>query len=107
MAWSWSHTTTAYENALDNVQKLSDEKLSECYGEFMARIPNYGIEDDLDEDKYSIYYDEAIDKINFNQRFLIEDRVIDFMNDLALCDDGGYRAWCCPFGCHTVSFDKE
>ncbi len=25
--------------------------------------------------------------------------------DLRTCDNGGYNAWMCPWGCHTVSFD--
>lgn len=30
-----------------------------------------------------------------------------WIEDLRTCTNGGFRAWVCPYGCHTVSFDRE
>lgn len=98
MAWSWSHTQEAYDNARDNLVGLDRDRLNIIYAEWEALVGD----DDLDENKYEAALDKAI---TIEVDILIDIiwvKVVHF----ATCDNGGFNAWVCPYGCHTVSFDE-
>ncbi len=105
MAWEWSHTEEAYSNALDNLIKQEHFWLAMCLAEITASTshPDYCGDHILDDKKYDLYrskYEawEQDDLINAIWRFAEEYRT---------CDNGGFNAHVCPYGCHTVSFDNE
>ena len=57
---------------------------------------------DLDLELYEQILESDKNKIDSN---IIAD-IWQFMKELRTCDNGGFNAYCCPYGCHTVSFDK-
>lgn len=97
MAWEWSHTPEAYANARRNLGRLDDD-LRVIWAEWEAYDGN-----DFDD---SVYPD-ALARAEDIPHDVLADRIWEQMEEQATCDNGGWRAWACPFGCHTVSFDEE
>ena len=107
MAWSWSHSPEAYQNAQDNLDDQPLDWLRECLAEICAS----------ETDDFGASY--SFDVATFDKRLaqikadtcMAQDVLVDmiwrFAESQRTSDNGGFNAWCCPFGCHTVSFDKE
>lgn len=107
MSWNWSHTVEAKNNVIKNIQLLDDEVLIEVYAEWScAWYDDQTGEYDLIEAKMWTARNTARSFIDAEARDIVEEAVIDKVFNLAICDNGGFRAWICPFGCHTVSFDN-
>jgi hypothetical protein len=103
MAWSWSHTAEAYDNARENLARLPKEKLEIIFAEWRAAQGKGGIihdHNEFNERKYNraLAYAKTLD----------DETLVDFIweraEEAATCDNGGFEAWMCPSGCHTVSF---
>jgi hypothetical protein len=106
MAWSWSHSQEAYCDARDNVGRKSREWLEVCYAEWWAAGSNdcgYVDGTAFDEGIYNVVLIEA----KTLPDDVLADHIWDQMQEQATCDNGGWNAWCCPSGCHTVSFSPE
>jgi hypothetical protein len=107
MAWSWSHTNEAYEAVRLNIERQDREWLEVVWAEWIAAIPDprfgIGFHAELDTKKYHKALVRAKRKSNDELAAFIWERTRDF----ATCENGGFEAWCCPFGCgcHMVSFD--
>lgn len=111
MAWSWSHSTEAYQNARENLEKQSIDFLRAVYAEWNAQANAENAYDDIgdsdepgfDEQQYYQAYQEACE--------IPDDILCDFiwnkMEEQATCDNGGFNAWACPYGCHLISFSEE
>ena len=84
MAWSWSHTQEAYRDAEINASELSDSDAAMIFAEAVNMIRNG--------------FREGID------RYIWENA-----SEFATCDNGGFNAWLCPYGCgpHCVPFDRK
>ena len=103
MAWEWSHTDDAYINARENLNALSRDDVKIIYSEIKAyQKTEYMVNDAW----FKTLKYELARAHKFATNTLIE-FIWDFMGDFRTCDNGGFNAWCCPYGCHTVSFDKE
>jgi len=104
--WSWSHTAEGIDNVRRNIGLMSDDEIAVCYAEIRARIPSKCayFEDGFHAGRYPFALAGARAKISKGMRELIEDAIFDFACEQALCDNGGFDAHVCPFGCHTVSF---
>jgi len=103
MAWSWSHTAEAYRNAKLNLADLSRENLRVIYSEWRAHDNREEHAGGFNEDAYKIAFETSALISNEN---LVNDIWLEAC-DFATCDNGGFIAWVCPFGCHTVSFDRD
>lgn len=107
MAWSWSHTHEAYDNARTNLENLSKEKLEVIFAEWRAAQGKGGIVDNVNPQFSQKKYDRAL----AYAKTLYHDTLVEFiwekMSEWATCENGGFDAHSCPFGCgcHTVSFD--
>lgn len=110
MSWEWSHAPEAYDNAKENLANQNKAWLEVCWAEIMCAEPrawrnrwadNRGYE--FDKPSYLYWLETA--------KLISEDSLIDsiwkFAQEYRTCSDGGFDAHCCPFGCHTVSFDLE
>lgn len=111
MAWSWSHTNEAYANAEANLRALPLEELEIIFAEWRAAQGKGGIihdHDSFDQRKYNraLAYAKSL-SVPLGPDFAAE-QLADFIweraSEYATCDNGGYNAWMCPSGCHTVSF---
>ena len=111
MAWEWSHTQEAYDNALNNLDNFETDELLTIASEWAA----WDGEDGFDEGKY---YKALKDLRNRRSRLVkrnmthgfregLIDDIWNHMSEFRTSDNGGYNAWACPYGCHTVSFDSD
>jgi hypothetical protein len=100
MAWSWSHTQDAYANAYANVRKLDRKALVTIFAEWQAYGPGNET-NDFDEQAYG----KAIKNSSIMSDEQLQEHVWERMSEHATCDNGGFNAWACPYGCHTVPFD--
>ena len=112
MSWEWSHTDEAYKAAYDNLHRLDYDTLCIISAEWDTLIFN--------EDEYSDgYYDKQLamyreSKIYTSEMLAdeiwlqcSESQEIDGQWYGRTCDNGGFNAWVCPYGCHTVPFELE
>lgn len=103
MAWEWSHTYEAYANVEGNIHHMSLADLRTVYAEWRA----YDLEQKNHEDPWGKPYDRFIRDANKMSRNELTEYVWERASEFRTCDNGGFRAWVCPWGCHTVSFDLE
>ena len=107
MAWSWSHTNEAYENARLNLCDLNHGDLQVIYSEWLASCSREEAPGGFNEDAFEV-------AMSISAR-MSDEHLIDYiwshMSDESAggrtCDNGGFNAWACPSGCHTVSFDRD
>lgn len=105
MVWSWSHTQEAYDYARGELGKLDHETLAVIHAEWFAFRPEDDGIDQFDEVSYPAYLNAA--------RKLPTDALIAYIweraDAQANCDNGGWEAWMCPFGCgpHCVPFGSD
>lgn len=111
MAWSWSHTAEAYRHAEENVRKQPREWLEVVFAEWRANQGKGGAQSDDNDLFCNRRYERALayakrPDVTDEQ---LADHIWARMEELATCDNGGWNAWCCPFGCgpHTVPFSPE
>lgn len=105
MAWEWSHTQDAYDGAQDQVEHLPKFTLLVVLREWAH----------YDRDKNNTLRTRTGAKrpagfrLPNNVRKLPQDvlaaRVWTRAEDFSTCDNGGYDAHVCPYGCHTVPFE--
>lgn len=101
MTWSWSHTETAYQAVKTNIENMPRNRLKMIYAEWNAKEG----ENDLNDAKYT----EALDAAEGLRNEQLAEFIWEKTNAQRLCTNGGWEAYCCPFGCiaHTVPFDEE
>lgn len=107
MAWEWSHTAEAYDNAHENVRKLDPETLAVIYAEW--RVTTSGPRGRFCTERYPLALLGARNRIARLGADYVADVIFEWMSEQALCENGGHFAWACPHGCgcHMVSFDRE
>ena len=110
MAWEWSHTPEAYRNAELNLHDLDRPRLQEILAEWKAyhagRTPDDdGMTEHFDPDAYEA---ALIDQADMDDGQLAT-AIWTHAEANATCDNGGFNAWLCPYGCspHCVPFDRD
>lgn len=102
MAWEWSHTAEAYEIAQENLFHLDRVTLEVIYAEWQARCGDNEFDPDFDSEAYEQGLKEA--------KGIATEDIVDYIwtqaEALYTCDNGGWNAWVCPWGCHTVPFSR-
>jgi hypothetical protein len=101
MSWEWSPGNEGGDTAYDNLHAQDREFLTVAYAECMAAYQE-GIRTELDSAAYDQHLQEAADLANYT----LADAIWDHAVEIRTCDNGGHRAWVCPFGCHTVNIDE-
>ena len=101
MAWSWSHTAEAYDNARANLADLSRDELLEILGEWQY----WEQEQALQNAENPTF--ELPEYWQHHPTDILVDAIWERAEDLATCDNGGTYLWVCPDGCHTVSVDRD
>lgn len=103
MAWSWSHTAEAYASLSERIGLQSREWLQIVYAEWEAAEPDDdGGEAGFNEAKYK----EALAHAKTLDGEVLADYIYTKAEEQALCTNGGWEAWCCPWGCHLLSFSE-
>ena len=114
MAWDWSHTPEAYSNAKLNMMDLCHETLAVIYAEIRAHESEHN--DKFSKNKYTEERGEGFSLAVYEPELLLARKmpsheltefIWSFMKEYRTCDNGGFNAYCCPGGCHTVSFDRK
>ena len=110
MAWEWSHTDEAYQNAREQLNQVPDNELRVIFGEWWAHAQRKDKENictfstsDFDPD----IYQEGRNLAQELQPWTLAAFIWKRMEKLRTCDNGGHRAWACPYGCgaHMVPFN--
>ena len=131
MSWSWSHTTEAYEYAQKKLRKMSQKKMAVIWAEWKVHQkaqadklaeakkeaeengwpePTLGFDSqDFDQVYYEEQLKEAKALIKKMGKDTLADDIWERACELATCDNGGWNAWMCPYGCdpHAVPFSPE
>lgn len=105
MAWEWSHTQEAYQNAYENVQNKDREWLEVVFAEWHAcKNPNENC-NEFNERKYNA----ALKRAKKLTDDVLAEYIWERMSEYATCTNRGHSAYGCPSGCgcHLVSFDHE
>ena len=96
MAWEWSHTSEAYENARLNVEQLPRETL-------LTVLREWAYDDRVQAGRRkSFRLPAGVPQLDTG---LLVEKVWARTEELSLCDNRGFRCWICPNGCHTVPYD--
>ena len=115
MAWSWSHSAEAYDNARNNLELLPITTLNIIFAEWRAAQAKHGIIEDhnaFDQRKYSRALKHAEELTTQYGEGFAREQLVEFIwekaEQAATCDNGGFDAWMCPSGCgcHCVSFSS-
>ena len=104
MAWEWSHAPEAYDDARTNLENQDHEFLAVCLAEWQGSRRN-GFDWNL-----SNRYDKSLAWAQAQTNETLAELIWDRMSSEdggRTCDNGGFDAWACPYGCHTVSFTCE
>jgi hypothetical protein len=99
MAWQWSHTIEAEENAKQNLYNLDKEVLADCLVDWKVQT---GVE--------VVDYDSTVEMYTGLPMTRLVELVWDYMSHWEhgrTCDNGGFNAWVDKDGWVTVSFDLE
>ena len=109
MTWEWSHTQEAYDYARQQMEELDRKVRNVIAAEWLAAIPH---------PRWGISFHAELDLKKYNKSLVRvadwnDDKINEFiwkkMDELRHCTNGGWEAWCCPFGCgcHMVNFSEE
>lgn len=103
MAWSWSHSSEAYSYARCELDDFSRPLLLEILTEW--RMHEKGRPDQMWADTWP----KELAMVTFQNRETrtqaLRDAVWEKAREQATCDNGGYNAWMCPYGCHPHCVD--
>lgn len=111
MAWEWSHTAEAYDAAHENLHDLPHMVLREIWAEWHAQrcaLPEHAGKAHKPSGDFCLtcYQHELIDSAQY-MRDTLANAIWPWAQEQATCDNGGFNAWVCPYGCHTVSFSRD
>ena len=104
MAWEWSHSVEAYQAVEQNIRSQSREWLITVYAEWQAL-------DGSDQPDGAGFNEVTFRVMILYGATLNNEALADYIWERTeqhrTCENGGYLAHCCPFGClcHMVSFD--
>lgn len=106
MAWSWSHSNDAYAAAYENLHALPLDVLQVIQAEWDTHC-SQPPDTEFSQWRYARAL-SAIVKQNLPTDILA-DHIWERAELQATCDNGGFNAWMCPYGCgpHCVPFDRE
>jgi hypothetical protein len=102
MAWEWSYTNAGLENILENLHDKPQTWLAECLAEWQAtRTKEY-------QAKFRVNrWEKCLAWCLTLPQDTLADAIYDRAYEQSTCENGGHDAWVCPYGCHTVSLDRE
>jgi len=115
MAWSWSHCSDAYEYAENKLRHLKKGELNTIFSEWkwhfyekrVEELEARAFKEDRDVDlpyKWEAVYNHWMKKCRKIPAEFLADQIWEWASEAATCDNGGWNAWMCPDGCHTVPF---
>ncbi len=107
MAWEWSYTQEGLAIIDERISRMKWPLLREIYAEIIVHSDETLNESDPDD----YWKAEMKTQKKYEEGKLAGDVVVSeiqgFARRQATCENGGHRAWVCPFGCgpHLVSLD--
>ena len=110
MAWEFSHSEEGYATVRIRIGRLGIRVLRVIFAEIYASgcvvdegeafEASDGVRADFDERDYAL----ALESAKLKDKEELVRFVIAFTFWQSTCDNGGFNAHVCPYGCHTVSF---
>ena len=98
MAWEWSHTNEAYEYARERVFELEPQVLHVICAEWVT---------DFRQPNWEVFYNKKLNYFSAWDTDSLREYVWRRAKEQRTCDNGGFNAWVCPAGCHTVPFGPK
>ena len=110
MAWEWSHSNEAYENANLRLHLKPRRWLEVCLAEIRTdAIEKIAEKIEDDEFDWQKVYAAQLKLLRSRKTKVETDWIVGdiwrFAEELCTCDNGGFNLWVCPSGCHKVSVD--
>ena len=113
MAWQWSHSQEVYDKPNYRIEAMEVDELVEIMLEWLAfhdkRISDE--ERQIGEPanfrrtaKREAWWRDHCKKFGTEH---IAEKIWEYAEQHALCDNGGFDMWVCPYGCHTVPASPE
>lgn len=108
MAWGWSHTAQAYVYAESQLRAFDRDTLLEIAAEWRMHKRFPGNDHD-----WQRLWPQVLANVRKKYRAKRNSEIALAIwlqaEDQALCDNGGFNAWMCPYGCllHCVPFSPE
>ncbi len=102
MAWSWSHTGRAIQAARRAFEAMDRETRETIAAEWIA------FDSDPDEEhNFLDLYEPALRRVKAWDDRAVNAYVWERAEAQQTCENGGFEAWTCPYGCHLhlASFD--
>jgi hypothetical protein len=107
LTWEWCHSPGAYEAARENLANLDRAVLRTIFAEWEAAPKKHRVIDSSSTNMSMRKYERALKRATTLPDDILVDFIWEKMEEFRTCTNGGWRAWCCPYGCgpHLVSFD--
>ena len=111
--WEWSFTQEGMENIRENVHRMDKERLIVAYAEILhfRHVNKKNDSAKLDVSTwYKTVYAKKLTEARKQAKWSTEaiaEEVYYFAEEQADCTNGGFSAYVCPYGCHTVSLEIE
>lgn len=108
MTWEWSHSPEAYANVRSALQAMPAKELVEIEVEWLAYFDKRVSDEERTHDqpanfrrteKRQKYWEAHCEKMGTEH---LANLIYERAENHALCDNGGFDMWVCPYGCHTV-----
>lgn len=112
MAWEWSHTQEAYQAVRNQIDRKAEKAQNGDRDEQEWLTVVCAEIDVKDCDLLFAAWNKRYRKALYSNTRLagtdgwqaLATKIWDFAQDKATCDNGGWNAWVCPDGCHTIPF---
>lgn len=106
MAWSWSHTNEGIDYAREALNAQSREFLETVFAEIKATGRKWSPNSGDSAPFFESVYKREIGRARRLPSDILADAIWEFAEEYQTCDNGGYDAHMCPYGCscHTVPF---
>lgn len=110
MAWSWSHTQEAYHAVKEQIEAKDREWLETVWAEWKtAKTDEHGCYTEETEEFDQKRYELMLKKSKKFPDDVLADEIWELTSEYATCSNGGWEAYCCPFGClaHQIPFTPK
>lgn len=109
MAWSWSHTNEAYEHAFNQLAFFTRAACVEILVEWWMHDHHPDNDHAWTTDRLRTAKKIIQSRHRYSTDGELRSAIWERAADQRTCDNGGFNAWMCPYGCgcHCVDFGPD
>lgn len=105
MTWKWNHNQKALDIFRNTVDAWETSRKIEICSEWSAFYQQRGYDDyEEDDPNYfnEVVYESSLSFWGNQNEDTLTDAIVASAEAHAVCDNGGFDLWACPYGCHRV-----